>query len=227
MFNSNSIMAPSNQHKFLKLYIPYDSATFANKKEYDLFIEQYKEHIQKHNDKIKNSVYKDAGFDLLMPCKKRVHYVPESPTTMLDLGVQCSMYSVLENESVVPMSYFLFPRSSTGSKTPFRLANSTGIIDSGYRGNIKTCIDYFYPNLRRDKNTGAAITPSYEFDRGQRLFQLCAGDLSPLIVSIVEHRDLLNIDNASTERGTGGFGSTNQRAPLRQRHLNENGMLVD
>ena len=34
------------------------------------------------------------------------------------------------------IGYYLYPRSSI-SKTPLILANSVGIIDSGYRGNIK------------------------------------------------------------------------------------------
>ena len=39
------------------------------------------------------------------------------------------------------VGYYLYSRSSTGSKTPLRLSNSVGIIDSGYRGNIKACFD--------------------------------------------------------------------------------------
>ena len=39
------------------------------------------------------------------------------------------------------VSYYLYPRSSVSTKTPLRLANSVGIIDSGYRGNIKAVFD--------------------------------------------------------------------------------------
>ena len=40
-----------------------------------------------------------------------------------------------------PTAYYLYPRSSMGSKTPLRLSNSVGIIDAGYRGNIIGVVD--------------------------------------------------------------------------------------
>ena len=35
-----------------------------------------------------------------------------------------------------PTAFYLYPRSSTGAKTPIRLSNSVGIIDAGYRGPL-------------------------------------------------------------------------------------------
>ena len=97
----------------------------------------------------------------------------------------------------VPMSnhncyvgYYLYPRSSTCVKTPLRLANSVGIIDSGYRGNIIAVFD----NISSNK--------SYATLKNQRLVQLCPPNLThPLIVSLVDSLD-------DTMRGAGGFGST-------------------
>ena len=50
--------------------------------------------------------------------------------------------NVISNEiTYTPCGYYLYPRSSTGSKTPLRLSNSIGVIDSGYRGNLIACFD--------------------------------------------------------------------------------------
>ena len=88
----------------------------------------------------------------------------------------------------VPMPYFMFPRSSI-SKIPLRLANNVGIIDSGYRGELMAVVD----NIS-DKD--------YIVEQGQRLFQLCTGDLTPFYnVKLVDELD-------QTTRGEGGFGST-------------------
>ena len=88
-----------------------------------------------------------------------------------------------------PVGYFLYPRSSTGTKTPLRLANSLGIIDAGYRGNYIAAFD----NIRE-----AVFT----VDRLQRLVQICPPNLTyPLRVELVEELE-------QTERGAGGFGST-------------------
>ena len=76
------------------------------------------------------------------------------------------------------------------SKTPLRLANSVGIIDQGYRGNILAAVDNNGPNI-------------YQIKKGQRLFQICSPDLTPMLVKIVQELD-------KTERGSGGFGSTGQ-----------------
>ena len=82
----------------------------------------------------------------------------------------------------------LFPRSSTGSKTPLRLSNGTGIIDYEYRGEITACVDNISDS-------------DFEAKKGVRLFQLCSPDLSPISIDI---SDVLN----TTSRNIGGYGST-------------------
>ena len=79
------------------------------------------------------------------------------------------------------------------SKTKLRLANSIGIIDSGYRGNIIGVFDILSSN---DSNT--------RIEKLSRLLQICSGDLQPFIVKMVEDLTLLGLTN----RGMGGFGST-------------------
>ena len=77
-----------------------------------------------------------------------------------------------------------------GAKTPLRLSNSVGIIDSGYRGNIMGIVD----NLDNKE---------YVIQENTRLFQLCSPNLSPITFEL---SDTLS----ETRRGQGGFGSTGQ-----------------
>ena len=79
------------------------------------------------------------------------------------------------------------PRSSI-SKTPLRLANSLGLIDAGYRGEIMAAVD----NIKDF---------SYEVEIGQRLFQIVAMDGSAIHFELGDHL-------SETTRGTDGFGST-------------------
>ena len=100
-------------------------------------------------------------------------------TKAIKLGIAC--------ESQDGIAYYLFPRSSI-SKTPLRMANSIGLIDGGYRGEIMAVCD----NIK-----------DYEFkiNKGDRLFQLVSSDLSPITFEIVKNL-------SKTTRGGGGFGST-------------------
>ena len=106
--------------------------------------------------------------------------VEGNETFKLDFKVKGAMY-----ENDVPIGYYLYARSSI-SKTGFRLANSVGIIDSGYRGNIMAYFDV----IKNDK-----------VEVYQRLVQICAPDLKAFKVELVDSLD-------ETERGEGGFGST-------------------
>lgn len=88
----------------------------------------------------------------------------------------------------MPVSYYLYPRSSI-VKTQLIMLNSTGIIDAGYRGNI--CAFVY--------NTS---DQEYIIEKGDRLFQICSGDLKPMTLNIVNTL-------SNSQRGSGGFGSTN------------------
>jgi dUTP pyrophosphatase len=85
-----------------------------------------------------------------------------------------------------------------------RLANSVGIIDSGYRGDIIAAVDTIGLFGSNDiwhiwKET---LSPIKKYDR---YFQICSPNLSPFLVRIVETEVELG---APTARGAGGFGST-------------------
>ncbi len=118
----------------------------------------------------------DAGLDLYV--LEDTHFEP-GETKAIKLGISC--------EPEDGIAYYLFPRSSI-SKTPLRMANSIGLIDGGYRGEIMAMCD----NIK---------TASYMAEKGQRLFQLVATDSSPIHYELVDELEM-------TTRGTGGFGST-------------------
>ena len=103
----------------------------------------------------------------------------------------------------IPEGYYadLRPRSSI-SKYDLVLANSVGTIDSDYRGEL---ILKFKPTLRKSTwNNGVYETDEVkEYEIGDRIAQLVI--LPYPKVSFVEVDEL-----SDTERGTGGFGSTNQ-----------------
>ena len=82
--------------------------------------------------------------------------------------------------------FYVHPRSSL-SKTSLRLANSTGIIDAGYRGNL---IGMFDCNSAEDDN--------YTLGQFTRLLQICGPSLMPIYVEVVDSIEYLG---PSTSRG--------------------------
>jgi dUTP pyrophosphatase len=140
---------------------------------------------QKYANKIAaldlTKVHQDSGFDLF--CVADQKFEGRSIMNKIGLGVACAM-----ERDGKPCAYYMYPRSSI-SKTGLRLANSVGIIDSGYRGELIAMVDNVYESV-------------WPIDAGMRLFQVCTPDLSPF--SRVELVDELDV----TARGDGGFGST-------------------
>lgn len=128
----------------------------------------------------------DAGFDLYC-CKDFV--VPANARSQkIFLGVKASLHDELFDNSFMYKSFMLVPRSSMGSKTPLRLSNSIGIIDSGYRGELIAVVD----NISNK---------DYSIKKGDRLVQIVPFDGTGV--------STLLLDNVnSTERGVNGFGST-------------------
>lgn len=82
----------------------------------------------------------------------------------------------------------VFPRSGLASKEGVTLANSVGVIDSGYRGEVRATL------LNQSAET---VT----LDKGTRVCQLVVMPYVPC--------SLVPVDELSdTERGADGFGST-------------------
>lgn len=178
MNNMNNMVS---MNKFAKLFI---CITNNDVNLHDKYIEQ----IQTHNKSLVNTQYPNAGFDLFFA---REVVVKNSDTEFVEMNVICEMHIFDENkERWFPVSYYSYPRSSI-SKTPLMLANSAGIIDSGYRGQLIGA----FRNI--------ASPQPYTIEKYSRLLQICAPDLRPIYVELVT-------DNffEQTERGSGGFGST-------------------
>lgn len=132
----------------------------------------------------------DAGFDLFVPNNTKILKNPDTNVFKLDHKISCSAKMVINNR-ITNTGYYLYARSSI-SNTPFRFANSVGIIDAGYRGNIIASLD-----VLSDENV-------LELKPYSRYFQICAPGLVLIIANVVDTKEELGI----TKRGSGGFGST-------------------
>ena len=150
-------------------------------------VNRYKASISSHNEKVSNSEYPDAGFDLFSPVIE--HFEVGKPKRH-HLNVKCRADIVFPDGTRKPTSFLMYPRSSI-SKTPLRLSNSVGVIDSGYRGELMCAFDCFY----RD----------YMVSDGDRLMQIVAPGMVPIVARLVEKEEDLG---DTTDRGAGGFGST-------------------
>lgn len=123
----------------------------------------------------------DSGIDLY--CPEQVTVPPRS-MGKLDFKVQAALYAEADARS---RPYMLVPRSSI-KNTPLRMANSIGIIDADYRGNLIAFVDNISDR-------------EYTVNAGDRLFQVVAPGLEPMAVQLVGAL-------GETVRGTNGFGST-------------------
>lgn len=103
----------------------------------------------------------------------------------------------------------IFPRSSI-SKYNLVLANSIGLIDAGYRGELLVRFKYvtqpedIYARIQGHQSTIPIFT-NVNMDRiyskGDRIAQLVIAETHPVEFELVD-------DLSTTDRGSGGFGST-------------------
>jgi dUTP pyrophosphatase len=104
----------------------------------------------------------------------------------IKFGVKMRLLKVVEDEKI-DSHYWLLPRSSI-YKTGLIMANSVGVIDASYRGEVKAPV--------------WSMTGTSKVNKGDRLFQVVAPDMGWIRnIRIVE-----SLPN--TDRGEGGFGST-------------------
>jgi dUTP pyrophosphatase len=160
--------------------------------------------VNKHNNNLLNNRYIDSGFDLFLPEHENPNEYDKwgdtirffgtgwnvNPVNKVDFKIKCSAQMMCDTGKIFNTGYYMYPRSSL-SKTKLRLANSVGIIDSGYRGNLIGMFD--------------VINVDYYAKVNDRLLQICAPGLLPIYVEIVNFENELGNE---TERGSGGFGST-------------------
>jgi dUTPase len=170
----------------------------------------------KHNNNLLKNNYLDAGFDLFLPenedpanIEKWDDNIPffgtgwnKSPVNKVDFKIKCSAEMYCDTGKFFTTGYYMYPRSSL-SKTKLRLANSVGIIDSGYRGNLIGMFDVV--NVEVNDKTNKDTDADYFAKVNDRLLQICAPGLVPIYVEVVDFVEDLGND---TERGSGGFGST-------------------
>ena len=83
----------------------------------------------------------------------------------------------------------VLPRSGLAARHGIALVNAPGLIDSGYRGELRVLL------LNTDRDAEFAIEP------GDRIAQL-------LIVPFVAAMPIASVELAASERGEGGFGSS-------------------
>jgi dUTP pyrophosphatase len=84
---------------------------------------------------------------------------------------------------------FVQPRSGLAFKHGVTVLNSPGLVDSGYRGELKVCLINTDPDV------------PFEVKRGERIAQL--------VVKAVEHVDFVEVEVLDeTARGDTGFGSS-------------------
>ena len=94
----------------------------------------------------------------------------------------------------------VFPRSGLGSRG-VNLSNCVGVIDSGYRGEIKAPLHNNHPTVLHAMGRIMASHDRMIIERGERVCQL-------VVVPFVTC-ECVEVDELSdTERGTNGFGST-------------------
>lgn len=152
---------------------------------------KYVDYARNHNKKLMEEChFYDSGFDLFLPDVDR--QFTSNGVNKVDFQVRCSaqIVSSYNINYEYYTGYYVYPRSSL-SKTALRLANSTGIIDAGYRGHLIGMFD-----CNRD---------GFQTEQYDRLVQVCAPNLMPIFVNVVETMEDLG---PNTSRGNGGFGSS-------------------
>jgi dUTP pyrophosphatase len=122
----------------------------------------------------------DAGLDL--------HAV--EPVT-LSPGDRASVSTGIAVEIPAGQAGLVLPRSGLAARHGIALVNAPGLIDAGYRGEVRVLL------LNTDRHNAFTIKP------GERIAQLVLVRIE--LPEIAEVHEL-----ALTERGSGGFGSSGQ-----------------
>ncbi len=94
----------------------------------------------------------------------------------------------------IPEGYagFVQPRSGLAAREGLTIVNTPGLIDSGYRGELKVIA------LNTD------VENTIRIQRGERIAQLVIQEVPVVTIDVVDELD-------ATERGEGGFGSTGKK----------------
>jgi dUTP pyrophosphatase len=121
----------------------------------------------------------DAGADLI--AREGATIPPAGGRAIVPAGIKLA----------IPDGYagFVLPRSGLAARHGVTCLNTPGLIDAGYRDEVRVVLVNTDP-----------VTP-YEVHRGDRIAQL--------VIQPVERTTFLPVETLDeTARGTGGFGST-------------------
>lgn len=121
-----------------------------------------------------------AGMDL-SACIDEPVVIKKGEIKMISTGIAISLPS---NEYVA----YIYARSGLACKKGICLANSVGVVDSDYRGEIKCGLI----NLSNE---------DFTVNHGDRIAQLV---IAPVAIAEIQECETLD----ETQRGAGGFGST-------------------
>lgn len=137
-----------------------------------------------------NRSEENAGFDVFatadVSVKQTVEFVPFGITARL-LKVEPMPHGTSHEVFKTDSHFFLMPRSSI-YRSGLIMANSAGIIDKSYRGELKAPV--------------WSMTGDSAVRAGERWFQIVAPDMGWI-------RHVRLVDSLpETNRGAGGFGST-------------------
>jgi len=109
--------------------------------------------------------------------------------TRLEPGARASVPTGLAVEIPPGHAGLVLPRSGLAARHGIALVNAPGLIDSGYRGEVRVLL------LNTDR------THAFELGRGDRIAQL--------VIVAVATPDVVEVAHLSdTARNTGGFGSS-------------------
>ena len=147
-----------------------------------------------HNTKLFSDPHHyDAGFDIYSTEYVDHIHLLNYNQHKLDHKIKCCANIIkIQSGHRRGTAFYTYARSSI-TKTIYRLANNQGIIDAGYRGNLISVLD-----VKIDSNGNCS-------QKYERIIQICAPNLLPIVVIIVDKLEDLGCE---TSRGTGGFGST-------------------
>ena len=143
----------------------------------------------------------DAGMDIYSPAE---YTIDPGQTVIIPTGLKVA----------IPEGYALLvqPRSGLSAKTKLRVANTPGLIDSGYRDEIGVIIENIEPPFKDidytfDDNGQIHINSilhgsAYTISEGDRIAQL-------RLVKVPQAHlvEVASVDTIGTNRG-GGFGSS-------------------
>lgn len=141
----------------------------------------------------------DAGMDV---CAAEDAIIAPGETIMIPTGLKFA----------IPEGYEIQvrPRSGISYKTPLRISNSPGTIDSGYRdelGIIMTNTSEKHGNNFEEMHTlsSKGSKGTFKIKKGDRIAQLVLQEVPRIKFKVVD-----SVKNIGNDRG-GGFGSTGTR----------------